>query len=198
MDRADRVRRRGPRGAWVGPSRHGRGAGSVVRQSWDLRGPCCRAQGKCAPAEQHGVVHGPVGIASARHPLGETRSRASTRSPYVSHDHRCHPWAPRVPAISSLQGVVPATTTAVTRCRRMDSRNHASASGGRYLPETYRIMLLRCAVSGRSEEHTSELQSLMRISYAVFCLKKQTPKIYINSILEKLPLHNIFIPHTVQ
>src|SRR3546814_10154599 len=27
----------------------------------------------------------------------------------------------------------------------------------------------------RSEEHTSELQSLMRISYAVFCLKKQTP-----------------------
>src|SRR3546814_6787863 len=29
------------------------------------------------------------------------------------------------------------------------------------------------AVDGRSEEHTSELQSLMRISYAVFCLKKK-------------------------
>src|SRR3546814_2059163 len=29
------------------------------------------------------------------------------------------------------------------------------------------------AGSGRSEEHTSELQSLMRISYAVFCLKKK-------------------------
>src|SRR3546814_4689787 len=29
-------------------------------------------------------------------------------------------------------------------------------------------------VPARSEEHTSELQSLMRISYAVFCLKKQT------------------------
>src|SRR3546814_11361235 len=28
-------------------------------------------------------------------------------------------------------------------------------------------------VRGRSEEHTSELQSLMRISYAVFCLKKK-------------------------
>src|SRR3546814_5831756 len=28
--------------------------------------------------------------------------------------------------------------------------------------------------TGRSEEHTSELQSLMRTSYAVFCLKKQT------------------------
>src|SRR3546814_1021203 len=33
-----------------------------------------------------------------------------------------------------------------------------------------------CAVAAgdRSEEHTSELQSLMRISYAVFCLKKKT------------------------
>src|SRR3546814_10697543 len=30
---------------------------------------------------------------------------------------------------------------------------------------------------GRSEEHTSELQSLMRISYAVFCLKKKTKHI---------------------
>src|SRR3546814_5020883 len=30
------------------------------------------------------------------------------------------------------------------------------------------------AVAVRSEEHTSELQSLMRISYAVFCLKKKT------------------------
>src|SRR3546814_8932272 len=31
----------------------------------------------------------------------------------------------------------------------------------------------RHALGGRSEEHTSELQSLMRISYAVFCLKKK-------------------------
>src|SRR3546814_2651510 len=31
----------------------------------------------------------------------------------------------------------------------------------------------------RSEEHTSELQSLMRISYAVFCLKKKTTHIII-------------------
>src|SRR3546814_1751524 len=30
------------------------------------------------------------------------------------------------------------------------------------------------ALATRSEEHTSELQSLMRISYAVFCLKKKT------------------------
>src|SRR3546814_19160003 len=32
------------------------------------------------------------------------------------------------------------------------------------------------AASSRSEEHTSELQSLMRISYAVFCLKKKKSK----------------------
>src|SRR3546814_3829270 len=32
------------------------------------------------------------------------------------------------------------------------------------------------AVKERSEEHTSELQSLMRISYAVFCLKKKKNK----------------------
>src|SRR3546814_13509257 len=32
---------------------------------------------------------------------------------------------------------------------------------------------LETAMSTRSEEHTSELQSLMRISYAVFCLKKK-------------------------
>src|SRR3546814_1717049 len=43
-----------------------------------------------------------------------------------------------------------------------------------------RVLLLVAAVvrgdvpsEGRSEEHTSELQSLMRISYAVFCLKKK-------------------------
>src|SRR3546814_6232833 len=32
------------------------------------------------------------------------------------------------------------------------------------------------ALRNRSEEHTSELQSLMRISYAVFCLKKKTKR----------------------
>src|SRR3546814_4494529 len=41
---------------------------------------------------------------------------------------------------------------------------------GRYLPE-YRALR---ETKGRSEEHTSELQSLMRISYAVLCLKKTT------------------------
>src|SRR3546814_4008216 len=37
-------------------------------------------------------------------------------------------------------------------------------------------ILVPFAVESRSEEHTSELQSLMRISSAVFCLKKKTRK----------------------
>src|SRR3546814_7573243 len=41
--------------------------------------------------------------------------------------------------------------------------------------------------SPRSEEHTSELQSLMRISYAVFCLKKK--KTQTNAIHELTPYH---------
>src|SRR3546814_1245267 len=35
------------------------------------------------------------------------------------------------------------------------------------------LVLLNPGIRHRSEEHTSELQSLMRISYAVFCLKKK-------------------------
>src|SRR3546814_8051808 len=40
------------------------------------------------------------------------------------------------------------------------------------VPQPQRV--IRSAEHHRSEEHTSELQSLMRISYAVFCLKKKT------------------------
>src|SRR3546814_5764682 len=38
---------------------------------------------------------------------------------------------------------------------------------------TERADIEAAALASRSEEHTSELQSLMRISYAVFCLKKK-------------------------
>src|SRR3546814_8533387 len=41
-----------------------------------------------------------------------------------------------------------------------------------------RIESLKGYLLVRSEEHTSELQSLMRISYAVFCLKKKTNTCY--------------------
>src|SRR3546814_1060467 len=42
-----------------------------------------------------------------------------------------------------------------------------------FLPEAPSRLTTRTHYTVRSEEHTSELQSLMRISYAVFCLKKK-------------------------
>src|SRR3546814_9394737 len=43
-----------------------------------------------------------------------------------------------------------------------------------------KLMIMPMRMGRRSEEHTSELQSLMRISYAVFCLKKKkTNRSYI-------------------
>src|SRR3546814_2640113 len=42
------------------------------------------------------------------------------------------------------------------------------------------LVAIPTAKGRRSEEHTSELQSLMRISYAVFCLKKNTNNKHIN------------------
>src|SRR3546814_3503275 len=44
-------------------------------------------------------------------------------------------------------------------------------------------------VPDRSEEHTSELQSLMRISYAVFCLKKKSHNTHQHSITSQVSLH---------
>src|SRR3546814_3977304 len=43
-------------------------------------------------------------------------------------------------------------------------------------PDLQLTVALDRSGSNRSEEHTSELQSLMRISYAVFCLKKKKKK----------------------
>src|SRR3546814_5767942 len=50
------------------------------------------------------------------------------------------------------------------------------------------------AAAGRSEEHTSELQSLMRISYAVFCLKKKKNQILTNN-MDIQPLKMSMIPN---
>src|SRR3546814_1550170 len=65
----------------------------------------------------------------------------------------------------------------------------ADRSHGYCIDDNARALLLCCGLAGgpdaplarrlsstRSEEHTSELQSLMRISYAVFCLKKKKKK----------------------
>src|SRR3546814_7886514 len=59
-------------------------------------------------------------------------------------------------------------------------------AGGRLKPGSNSVPPKRLRSRARSEEHTSELQSLMRISYAVFCLNKKTP----NSTNK----HNVDIP----
>src|SRR3546814_1884097 len=46
--------------------------------------------------------------------------------------------------------------------------------------------LISMDIGERSEEHTSELQSLMRISYAVFCLKKKNTKQKYESIKQSM------------
>src|SRR3546814_19287464 len=55
------------------------------------------------------------------------------------------------------------------------ARRRAHAATGA-IGGSRRLLLGSFANDLRSEEHTSELQSLMRISYAVFCLKKTTTK----------------------
>src|SRR3546814_4168567 len=54
----------------------------------------------------------------------------------------------------------------------------AVREGFRSIEHIKRYTTTGMATDQRSEEHTSELQSLMRISYAVFCLKKTTTSIH--------------------
>src|SRR3546814_5061800 len=57
---------------------------------------------------------------------------------------------------------------------RLDERQLSQVLGVSRTPIREAMSLLEQEGFVRSEEHTSELQSLMRISYAVFCLKKKT------------------------
>src|SRR3546814_4335889 len=49
-------------------------------------------------------------------------------------------------------------------------------------------------LQGRSEEHTSELQSLMRISYAVFCLKKKITSLAMTYIVVYIYITELMSP----
>src|SRR3546814_6008314 len=74
-----------------------------------------------------------------------------------------------------------ASTGATGRERRLVKVDGVTVRGQQVLAEVFAVVWLTPQMDGlfresasRSEEHTSELQSLMRISYAVFCLKKKT------------------------
>src|SRR3546814_7168793 len=59
-------------------------------------------------------------------------------------------------------------------------------AGSAAIKAAYRRGIIhRARPMARSEEHTSELQSLMRISYAVFCLKKKKTQNNINNIINQ-------------
>src|SRR3546814_1653234 len=83
----------------------------------------------------------------------------------------------------SARGGAARCRAAVARARIGASQHRPSRPAEHDTPlkqrrQSYRLRRRRdrgCEILGRrSEEHTSELQSLMRISYAVFCLKKKT------------------------
>src|SRR3546814_9176614 len=72
-----------------------------------------------------------------------------------------------------------------TQCTNADQQSQPSGittSSGRTTPRFLRT-------SSRSEEHTSELQSLMRNSYAVFCLKKKITKKPNNTAQQQAHTH---------
>src|SRR3546814_1127554 len=75
-----------------------------------------------------------------------------------------------VAGITSIVGIV------IAYLKRSEVAGTWAESHLTYLIRTFWFGLLTAIVGfilARSEEHTSELQSLMRISYAVFCLKKK-------------------------
>src|SRR3546814_7830581 len=82
----------------------------------------------------------------------------------------------RPPRSTRTDTLFPYTTLFRSSGRAQDSHSQSiterQASPALATSSAGRINALSCP-SVRSEEHTSELQSLMRISYAVFCLKKK-------------------------
>src|SRR3546814_13020730 len=72
---------------------------------------------------------------------------------------------------SSRSAMLPRSPVGAARCGRRAWRGRRGRGGNDDRTFARRGNIV--GATGRSEEHTSELQSLMRISYAVFCLKKK-------------------------
>src|SRR3546814_6224198 len=79
----------------------------------------------------------------------------------------------RPPRSTRTDTLFPYTT--LFRSALLSARKHSTPELPMWSTPAYRshLSLGTLWTSQRSEEHTSELQSLMRISYAVFCLKKK-------------------------
>src|SRR3546814_7686878 len=92
-------------------------------------------------------------------------TRTDTLFPYTTL-FRSHP--SRAMTMVGVTGTSGKTSTVQLLAQALDLLGTRSGTIG-----TLGVGLYGEAVATRSEEHTSELQSLMRISYAVFCLKKK-------------------------
>src|SRR3546814_5352005 len=83
----------------------------------------------------------------------------------------------RPPRSTRTDTLFPYTTLFRSRgSHRPPEPGQTARNGGDQAFDASRQRAQRFGYDARSEEHTSELQSLMRNSYAVFCLKKKTPK----------------------
>src|SRR3546814_7886034 len=80
-----------------------------------------------------------------------------------------------VDEVLTVEAVLGTNAVLVVQQQALDVLNGGDACGGGGLDRIEHVQhpVFPCVVITRSEEHTSELQSLMRISYAVFCLKKK-------------------------
>src|SRR3546814_3425385 len=109
-------------------------------------------------------------------------------SPTTASRSSCFMWTERRPATSSWTGATSrAAPAAPSTSPTSGSWRTASAAGSAATCSTPPSS----RPGARSEEHTSELQSLMRISYAVFCLKKNNHLILFSTLL--LSHHSPFI-----
>src|SRR3546814_5742221 len=85
---------------------------------------------------------------------------------------RAHPGRSGGPSADQLRLLQPARLLVAARLRRGRRATAGRDDRARRQPDQD-LRARRPGCGPRSEEHTSELQSLMRISYAVFCLKKK-------------------------
>src|SRR3546814_10530838 len=105
--------------------------------------------------------------ATARVVIAERKDGASSPG--------CHSTLAQSIVRPSSRGGVPVFNRAMRRPSEASERERLSAGGSPTRPPG-RVSSPVKSLPPRSEEHTSELQSLMRISYAVFCLKKKKKK----------------------
>src|SRR3546814_4223523 len=83
----------------------------------------------------------------------------------------------RPPRSTRTDTLFPHDALPISRACRAQGRRYEDGSRARHRRHRRHDRRRLAVRAARSEEHTSELQSLMRISYAVFCLKKKMIKI---------------------